>query len=73
MKTFTYNKNLDLRRRPYRGIIARIAKEECVSRAAIVQALQIENPRIVGIYVRYVSEAKALQEGAIAALESLAV
>lgn len=73
MKTFAYNEKLDLRRRPYRGIITQIAAKQGVSRSAIVQSLQIANPRIVEEFVKHVNEAEALQNEAVNALKSLAV
>jgi hypothetical protein len=73
MKTFTYNQNLDLRRRPYRGVVAGIAKDEGVSRSAIVQALQIENPRIVTLFANEVKRIQKEQADAKKLLASLNV
>lgn len=47
---------VDLRRNPYRGVIAEIAREQGVSEGSVRYALRARNPRICEIFSRKVEE-----------------
>lgn len=63
---------VDLRRHPYRGVIAEIAREQVVSEGAIRYALRVRNPRICEIFSQKVEECRKKIERFEALLKEVA-